>query len=96
MRVDAFVVDVTGLFGGLTGWLPHHSVIVGMELLHPCYAEDAGACERKHDSRYQTFATNTRAHQASWLGARHRSHARVGPKIRDGKAEGLGLLPSVD
>ncbi|MEU2718059.1 transposase [Streptomyces sp. NPDC007205] len=44
--------------------------------------------------RYQTFATNTRGRQAAWLDCRHRSHARVESKIRDSKAEGLGLLPS--
>jgi hypothetical protein len=93
-REDAFVADITGLLGDLSSWPPHHSVIVRKEPLHPRYAKDASAYEKKHDKRYQTFATNTRARQASWLDSRHRSHARVEPKIRDSKAEGLGLLPT--
>lgn len=93
-REDAFVADITGLLGDLTGWPPHHKVIVRKEPLHPRYAKDASAYEKKHDKRYQAFATNTGPGQPARLDFRHRAHARVEPRIRDSKDGGLGLLPS--
>ncbi|PYC63472.1 IS1380 family transposase, partial [Streptomyces tateyamensis] len=93
-REDAFVADITGLLGNLTGWPPHHKVIVRKEPLHPRYVKDASDYEKKHNKRYQTFATNTRRRQPAWLDCRHRSHARVELGIRDSKAGGLGLFPS--
>ncbi|MCX5215893.1 transposase [Kitasatospora sp. NBC_00240] len=88
--------DITGLLGGLTTWPSHHRVIVRKEPLHPRYLKDASAYEKKHNMRYQAFATNTRRRQPAWLDCRHRTHARVEPKIRDSKAQGLDLFPSQD
>ncbi|WP_406723470.1 IS1380 family transposase [Streptomyces sp. GD-15H] len=93
-REDAFVADITGLLGDLTGWPKGHRVIARKEPLHPRYAKDASDYESKKQARYQTFATNSRRGQIAFLDARHRKHARVEPKIRDQKASGMGLLPS--
>ncbi|MGW3661137.1 IS1380 family transposase [Streptomyces sp. NPDC005151] len=94
VREDAFVADITGLLGDLTGWPKGHRVIARKEPLHPRYVKDASAYETKVGMRYQTFATNSRRGQAAFLDGRHRKHARVEPKIRDQKASGMGLLPS--
>ncbi|WP_043465270.1 IS1380 family transposase [Kitasatospora sp. MBT66] len=93
-REDAFVADITGLLGDLTGWPQRHRVIARKEPLHPRYLKDASAYETTKQARYQTFATNSRRRQIAHLDARHRKHARVEPKIRDQKASGMGLLPS--
>ncbi|MET8125546.1 IS1380 family transposase [Streptomyces sp. NPDC005231] len=94
VREDAFVADITGLLGDLTGWPKHHRVIARKEPLHPRYVKDASAYEIKTGMRYQTFATNSRRGQIAHLDGRHRKHARVEPRIRDQKASGMGLLPS--
>jgi hypothetical protein len=94
VRENAFVADITGLLGDLTGWPKGHRVIARKEPLHPRYVKDATAYEIKQEARYQTFATNSRRGQIAHLDARHRKHARVEPKIRDSKATGIGLLPS--
>jgi hypothetical protein len=94
VRTDAFVADITGLLGDLSGWPKHHKVFARKEPLHPRYVKDASVYEKTQGMRYQTFATNTRRGQAAFLDARHRKHARVEPKIRDRKASGMGLLPS--
>lgn len=93
-REDAFVADITGLLGDLTGWPKGHRVIARKEPLHPRYVKDASAYEISTQARYQTFATNSRRGQTAFLDARHRKHARVELKIRDQKASGMGLLPS--
>ncbi|MHA6757180.1 IS1380 family transposase [Streptacidiphilus sp. PAMC 29251] len=93
-REDAQVADITGLLGDLSLWPPGHRVIVRREPLHPRYVKDASPYELEHGMRLQTFATNTPDRQASWLDARHRTHARVEAKIRDSKDAGLNRFPS--
>ncbi|MFD5065846.1 IS1380 family transposase [Streptomyces sp. NPDC058394] len=94
VREDAFVADITGLLGDLTGWPRHHRVIARKEPLHPRYVKDASPYEVDKQMRCQTFATNSRRGQIAHLDGRHRKHARVEPKIRDQKASGMSLLPS--
>jgi hypothetical protein len=93
-REDAFVADITGLLGDLSAWPNGHRVIVRCEPLHPRYTKDASAYEKACRKRFQTFATNSAAGQTAWLDSRHRTHARVEPKIRDVKACGMSLLPA--
>jgi hypothetical protein len=93
-RENAAVAEITGLLGDLSTWPKGHRVFVRREPLHPRYAKDASAYETEHEVRLQAFATNTQGHQASWLDVRHRTHARVEPKIRDSKAESLNRFPS--
>ena len=93
-RADAQVAEITGLLGDLSTWPPGHRVFVRREPLHPRYAREASAYEKKYQVRLQAFATNSRAGQAAWLDCRHRSHARVESKIRDSKADSLARFPS--
>lgn len=93
-RADAQVAEITGLLGDLSTWPKGHRVFVRREPLHPRYAKDASAYEKKYNVRLQAFATNTPGHHAAWLDCRHRTHARVESKIRDGKAESLNRFPS--
>ncbi len=44
--------------------------------------------------RYQAIATNTQTGQLAFLEARHRAHARVEDRIRNGKDTGIGRFPS--
>jgi Transposase DDE domain group 1 len=94
IREKAFVVEITGLLGDLATWPPGHRVFVRREPLHPRYAKDASAYETEHEVRLTAFATNAPGHQPAWLDLRHRTHARVEPKIRDSKAEALNRFPS--
>jgi hypothetical protein len=93
-REDAQVAEITGLLGDLSTWPAGHRVFVRREPLHPRYAKDASAYETKHEVRLQAFATNTPGRQPAWLDCRHRTHARVESKIRDGKDGGLNRFPS--
>lgn len=93
-RENAHVAEITGLLGDLTTWPEGHRVFARREPLHPRYTKDASAYELEHEVRLHTFATNTPGHQPAWLDVRHRTHARVEPKIRDSKAESLGRFPS--
>jgi hypothetical protein len=93
-RENAQVAEITGLLGDLSAWPKGHRVFVRREPLHPRYARDASAYEKKYGVRLRAFATNTQNGQASWLDCRHRSHARVESKIRDGKSESLARFPS--
>jgi hypothetical protein len=94
VREKAFVAEITGLLGDLSTWPEGHRVFVRREPLHPRYAKDASAYEVEHGVRLTAFATNTPGRQPAWLDLRHRTHARVETKIRDGKAEALGRFPS--
>jgi hypothetical protein len=93
-RENAQVAEITGLLGDLSTWPKGHRVFVRREPLHPRYAKDASAYEKEHEVRLQAFATNTPGRQAAWLDCRHRTHARVESKIRDGKDGGLNRFPS--
>lgn len=94
VREKAYVAEITGLLGDLTTWPAGHRVFVRREPLHPRYAKDASAYEIEYGVRLTAFATNTAGRQGAWMDLRHRAHARVEPKIRDGKAEALGRFPS--
>lgn len=94
VREKAFVVEITGLLGDLGSWPHGHRVFVRREPLHPRYAKDAGGYEQQHGVRLTAFATNTPGRQCAWLDLRHRTHARVEPKIRDSKDQALGRFPS--
>lgn len=93
-RENAVVAEITGLLGDLKTWPAGHRVFVRREPLHPRYAKDASAYETEHGVRLQAFATNTPGRQPAWLDCRHRTHARVESKIRDGKDGGLNRFPS--
>lgn len=94
VREKAYVAEITGLLGDLATWPTGHRVFVRREPLHPRYAKDASAYEIEHGVRLTAFATNTPGRQPAWMDLRHRAHARVEPKIRDGKAEALNRFPS--
>jgi hypothetical protein len=97
VREGAAVAELTdvlerhGLDLAANGWPPGIRVIVRRERPHP------GAqltFSDIHGYRFQTFATNTGVGQLAALEARHRAHARVEDRIRNGKDSGYGRFPS--
>lgn len=97
VREGAAVAELTGVLKhhGLdltaNGWPPGIRVIARRERPHP------GAQLTFSDVdgyRFQTFATNTSVGQLAALEARHRAHARVEDRIRNGKDTGYGRFPS--
>jgi hypothetical protein len=48
VRTDAFVAEVTGLLGDLTGWPKHHRVLARKEPLHPCEGRLAVGDQQGH------------------------------------------------
>jgi hypothetical protein len=96
---DAGVADLTGLLRGsadgdrLAGW-PADMRVIARRTPRP--AGDQPELPEDPMWRYGAFATNTRAGQAQWLDARHRTQAHVEDKIKELKAFGARNLPSKD
>ena len=90
MLEDTFAADITGLLDlqEWTGKIPGLRIILRDEPLHPRYRQRATEREKKLGRRYQLIATNTRAGQAAWLDARHRSHVHVENDVKQAKALG--------
>ena len=92
LRDGAWVAEVTGLVD-LSAWPPGTRLILRKERPHP------GAQLRitDHDGmRVTGFLTNTARGQLADLELRHRRHARVEDRIRNGKDTGLRNLPYHD
>jgi hypothetical protein len=88
------IAELTGLLPDpeKAGWPSGMRVLVRRERPHP--GAQISVFEAHDGWRYQAFATDTPAGQMAWLEARHRAHARVEDKIRNGKQAGLGRFPS--
>ena len=91
-REGAFVAEVTKLLG-LSAWPEGSRVIVRRERPHP--GAQLSLFERHDGWRYTAFITDTRPGKLSVerLELRHRCHARVEDRIRQGKAAGLANFP---
>ncbi|MET8530363.1 IS1380 family transposase [Micromonospora sp. NPDC005172] len=93
LREHAEVCEITGLFDA-TGWPEGTRFLVRRERPHP------GAQLTLFDTiegwRHQVVATDTPPGNGSIqrLEARHRAHARVEDRIRNGKNTGFGRFPS--
>jgi len=92
LREGAWVAEATGMIG-LSSWPEGSRLILRKERPHP------GAQLTFTDvdgMRVTAFLTDTRGlipHQIAGLELRHRQHARVEDRIREGKASGLRNLP---
>jgi hypothetical protein len=95
---DAGAVELTGLLrrslsgDQLAGWPSDMRVICRRE--RPGSGAQLSLLEEADGWRYSLFVTNTPGRQLDFLEARHRVHARVEDRIRNGKSTGLGHLPS--
>lgn len=91
-RGGAFVAEVTNLLD-LSAWPEGSRVIVRRERPHP--GAQLSLFERHDGWRYTAFITDTRPGKLSIerLELRHRCHARVEDRIRQGKAAGLANFP---
>ena len=92
-RDGAAIAELSGLLpaGTFAGYPTGMRVLVRRERPHPGAQLDA--FEDRDGWRYQCLATDTGVGQLSFLGARHRAHARVEDRIRCGKDTGPGRFP---
>lgn len=93
LRMGAEVAEITGL-AGTSGFPDGTRLIVRRERPHPGAQLDA--FDTIEGWRHQVFATDTPHCGGSiqFLEARHRAHARVEDRIRNGKDTGFGRFPS--
>lgn len=97
-RTEAAVVELTTLLrkhpagDQLANWPADMRVLCRREQPHP--GAQLSLFEAADGWRYQLLVTNTPGHNAQFLEARHRPHARVEDRIRCAKQTGLGHLPS--
>lgn len=91
-RDGAFVAEMTNLLD-LTAWPEGSRVVVRRERPHP--GAQLSLFEQHDGWRYTAFITDTRPGKLSIerLELRHRCHARVEDRIRQGKAAGLANFP---
>lgn len=90
LRDRAHVTEATGMVD-VSGYPPGSRLIVRREPLHP------GAQQTFDDIdgyRFTCFLTTQHEDDLALLDQRHRGHARVEQRIRDGKDTGLANLPS--
>ena len=94
IREGAEVAEITGLLD-LTDWPTGSRVIVRRERPHP--GAQLSLFDTLGEHRHTAFTTDTPrrviAHQIGGLELRHRQHARIEDRIRQGKAAGLRNLP---
>jgi hypothetical protein len=97
-RPGAQVAELTGLLRHSAGgdrfakWPPDMRILVRRENPHP--GAQLSLFEQHEGKRYQVTATSTPGGQVQFPGARHRTQARAGDRIRCAKATGLRHLPS--
>jgi hypothetical protein len=88
----AWVAEITHLLD-LSGWPSASRVIVRREVPHP----GAQLSFTDHDGhRFQAILTDQPDTDIAYLEARHRGHARVEDRIKDGKDTGMDKLPFRD
>jgi len=94
IRDGAEVAEITGLVD-LADWPTGSRVIVRRERPHP--GAQLSLFDTVAEHRHTAFITDTPrrviAHQIGGLELRHRQHARIEDRIRQGKAAGLRNLP---
>ena len=94
IRDGAEVAEITGLLD-LADWPTGSRVIVRRERPHP--GAQLSLFDTLNEHRHTAFITDTPdrviAHQIGGLELRHRQHARIEDRIRQGKAAGLRNLP---
>ncbi len=91
-RDGAHVAEATGMVD-LADYPDGTRLIVRREPLHPG-AQQTFDDEDGH--RFTAFVTDQPEADLAVLDVRHRAHARVEQRIRDGKNTGMGNLPSAD
>jgi hypothetical protein len=91
-RDGAFVTELTGLID-LEGWGRGVRLLSRRERPHP--GAQLSLFDIQEGWRHQCFITNSEGDTAR-LELRHRGHARVEDRIRDGKAMGMRNLPFRD
>lgn len=91
-REEAWVAEVTDRLD-LSGWPAGTRCLVRRELPHPgaqlTFSDEGG-------HRFQAFITDSPDPDLAYLEARHRGHARVEDRIRNGKDTGMRNLPFHD
>lgn len=94
IRDGAQVAEITGLVD-MTAWPTGSRVIVRRERPHP--GAQLSLFDTLDGHRHTAFITDTAPrvipHQTAGLELRHREHARIEDRIRQGKAAGLRNLP---
>jgi len=88
----AWIAEITHLLD-LSGWPAGSRVLVRREVPHP----GAQLSFTDHDGhRFQAILTDQPDTDIAYLEARHRGHARVEDRIKDGKDTGMAKLPFRD
>lgn len=94
VRDGAQIADLTGLVEAqlLANYPPGTRMIARRERPHPGAQLDL--FDTINGMRHQVFATDTPTGSLQHLEVRHRAHARVEDRIRNGKNTGFGRFPS--